>query len=225
MIGQFSLLRGGQHRKEWFEEVVLALQSTIANHQSSINRGLVVIGLSTGGLHALSVLLASLPEDFPLPVVVVQHREKGSDEDRLTWVLRQHGHLAVKEPEDKEVIRAGNVYLAPPDYHLLIEGDHFALSTEAPLWYARPSVDILFESAANAYGKNVIGIVLTGANEDGAQGLATIRKRGGLAIVQDPKTAESPKMPEAAIAATKVDQILPLEEIGPFLVNIVGSNK
>ena len=155
---------------------------------------------------------------------MVQHRDKDS-ENILNSILQEFSPLKVKEPEDKEVIRSGYVYIAPQNYHLLVEEDHFALSIDAPVWYARPSIDILFESAAEAHGQKVIGIVLTGANEDGAKGLAAIKKRGGLAVVQEPKTAENPRMPEAAIAATAVDKILPLEEIGLFLTKIVSSDQ
>jgi len=180
---------------------------------------IVVIGLSLGGRHALEVVLPALPKDFPLPVALVQHRGSGSDAT-LVAHLQKHSALPVAEPEDKEVIRRGQLYLAPADYHLLVEGGHFALSTEAPVWYARPSIDVLFESAAAAYGEAVIGVLLTGANQDGVQGLAAIKRSGGLAVVQDPKTAQVPEMAKAAIAAAAVDKILPLEEIGPFLADI-----
>lgn len=180
---------------------------------------IVVMGLSSGGLHALEVLLPALPKDFPLPVALVQHRASASDASHVAQ-LQKHSALPVAEPEDKEAIRRGQVYVAPADYHLLVEGGHFALSTEAPVWHARPSIDVLFESAAAAYGEAVIGVLLTGANQDGAQGLAAIKRSGGLAVVQDPKTAQAPEMAKAAIAAAAVDTILPLEEIGPFLADI-----
>ncbi|MBI2876293.1 MAG: chemotaxis protein CheB, partial [Candidatus Tectomicrobia bacterium] len=153
------------------------------------------------------------------PVAVAQHRQKGSD-DTLAMLLQRFTVLSVGEAEDKEAILPGHIYLAPPDYHLLVEEGHFSLSTEAPVWYARPSIDLLFESAADAYAERVIGVILTGASPDGARGLARIKERGGLAIVQDPATAESRIMPEAAIAATEIDQILPLEAIGPFLAGL-----
>lgn len=180
------------------------------------NYEIIVTGASLGGLHALKTVLGALPEAFPLPLVVVQHREKSSD-DTLSVILRKATTLPVLEVEDKQDVLPGRVYLAPPDYHLLVEGGHFALSTDAPVWYARPSIDVLFESAADVYAERVIGVILTGANQDGAQGLAAIKRRGGLAVVQDPATAESRAMPAAAIAAVAVDAILPLGEIGPFL--------
>jgi len=185
---------------------------------------LVVVGTSLGGLEALHVLLTALPKNFPASMAVVQHRHKNS-ENTLSFFLQQHSVLPLKEPEDKEVIVPGNVYLAPADYHLLVEPGSFALSTEAPVEYARPSIDVLFESAADAYTKRVIGVILTGSNQDGAQGLAKIKARGGFAVVQEPATAFSRSMPEAAIAATKVDWILPLSEIGPFVVNLVNGTE
>lgn len=183
---------------------------------------LVVVGTSLGGLHALEVLLAGLPKDFPVSVAVVQHRHKDS-ENTLSFFLQQHSSLPLKEPEDKEAIVPGQVYLAPADYHLLVEPGSFALSTEAPVEYARPSIDVLFESAAEVYAEKVIGVILTGANQDGAQGLAKIKAHGGLAVVQEPATAFSPTMPQAAIAAVRVDWILPLLEIAPFVVNLCQS--
>lgn len=204
---------------------------------------IIVIGVSKGGLQALKTVLAALPAGFSLPVVIVQHREKETG-DKLSQLLQKVSSLTVVEVEDKQPILPGQVYLAPADYHLLIESDslplssfikgednplppfvkgefscHFALSTAEPERYARPSIDVLFESAAEVYGEGVIGVILTGTMKDGAQGLAVIKKAGGMAIVQDPKTAEADSMPKAAIAATCVDKILPLEEIGPFLVN------
>jgi len=175
-----------------------------------------VVGTSLGGLHAVGALLSGLPEEFPLPVVVVQHRQAGS-EDRLSALLQEHSALPVAEANDKEAIVPGRVYLGPADYHLLIETGSFCLSTEAPVQHARPSIDVLFESAADAYRERTIGVILTGVGQDGARGLARIKERGGLAVVQDPATAEASGMPEAAIAATEVDHILPLAEIASFL--------
>jgi two-component system, chemotaxis family, protein-glutamate methylesterase/glutaminase len=180
---------------------------------------IVVVGISLGGLKALAVLLRGLPPDFMLPVAIVQHRHKDSDRSLDTF-LQEYCALPISEVEDKVPIRPGHVYLAPADYHLLVERDGFALSTEAPVWYARPSIDVLFESAADAYGAFAVGVIMTGASQDGALGLAAIKARGGLAVVQEPATAECRVMPDAAIAATTVDCILPLEEIAPFLGKI-----
>ncbi|HEX8148399.1 MAG TPA: chemotaxis protein CheB [Pyrinomonadaceae bacterium] len=176
----------------------------------------VVVGTSAGGLAAMQVLLPGLADDFPWPVVLVQHRSKEPGSE-LCKYLGRCCRRNVSEPEDKEPIMAGRVYLAPRDYHLLVERGNFALSTEAPVYFARPSIDVLFESAADAYGAGVVGVVLTGANGDGARGLARIKAAGGVAVVQDPSTARAPEMPRAAIKAANVDRVLPLPEIAPFL--------
>lgn len=177
---------------------------------------IVVIGASYGGLSALQILLPELAPEFPLPVVVVQHRRKEAD-DGLCEYLRRRSSLPLIEPNDKEKVEPGRVYLAPRDYHLLIEKSIFALSTESPVSFARPSIDVLFESAADIYHDRIIGVILTGANRDGAKGLAKIKAFGGLAVVQDPLSADARSMPEAAIAAAPVDRILPLAEIAPYL--------
>ncbi|HEX8141225.1 MAG TPA: chemotaxis protein CheB [Pyrinomonadaceae bacterium] len=177
---------------------------------------IVVIGASYGGLSALQALLPELAPDFPLPVVIVQHRKKDGD-DGLCEFLRKRSRLPLVEPNDKEKVEPGYIYLAPRDYHLLIEKSIFALSTESPVAFARPSIDVLFESAAEVYHERAVGVILTGANRDGAQGLAKIKSFGGLTLVQEPQSAESPTMPEAAISTTPVDRILPLPEIAPFL--------
>jgi two-component system chemotaxis response regulator CheB len=185
---------------------------------------MVVIGASYGGLSALQILLPELSPGFPLPVVIVQHRKKDGD-DGLCEYLRKRSPLPLVEPDDKEKVEPGRVYLAPRDYHLLIEKSIFALSTESPVAYARPSIDVLFESAADVYHERVIGVILTGANRDGAGGLAKIKALGGFTVVQDPANAESRTMPEAAIAATPVDRILPLAEIAPFLNGLCHPNQ
>jgi two-component system chemotaxis response regulator CheB len=178
---------------------------------------LVVVGCSWGGLAALGRLLDHLPEDVDLPIVVAQHRGPESLRGVLEATLRRGRPRPVVEVEDKNPIAPGRVYLAPPDYHLLVEPGSFALSVDERVQYARPSIDVLLESAADAYGERVIGVVLTGANEDGAAGLARIVERGGAAIVQDPETAEAPEMPAAALAAAAAATVLPLEAIGPHI--------
>lgn len=190
---------------------------------------IVVVGTSLGGLHALQLLLPSLPKSFPLPVAIVQHRHKDSS-DSLSVFLQGYCPLPLTEAEDKEAILPGRVYLAPPDYHLLVEDGHFALSTEAPVCHARPSIDVLFESAADSYAQGVIGVILTGASHDGSQGLLKIQAQGGLAIIEEPTTAQSPTMPKAALAVLQQQRsshtvvtaywILPLHDIAPFLVNL-----
>ena len=180
---------------------------------------LIVIGTSWGGLQAIEILLSGLPKDFPLAIAIAQHRQRNAG-DLLCDLLQRHSVLPVLEVEDKVAIAPGHVYLAPADYHLLVEPGNFALSIEAPVLYSRPSIDLLFESAADAYTDRAIGVILTGANKDGSQGLATLKRRGGLAIVQEPSEAESSSMPTAAIAATQVDYILPLTKISSCLINL-----
>lgn len=181
---------------------------------------LVVIGCSMGGMAALEQVFRALPATFPVPIVVAQHRYRTSGE-ALPDFLRRHSKLGVVDATDKQWIRPGNVYLAPADYHLLVDrGGELSLSLDAAVAYSRPSIDVLFESAADAYLAQVIGVVLTGANADGARGAKKIKEHGGFVLVQDPKTAESPAMPQAALDATRVDRILPLERIGPFLVEL-----
>lgn len=180
---------------------------------------IIVIGASLGGLNALKVILAGLPKNLPLAVAIAQHRHKSSDGELVDFLQRQ-SLLPVVEAEDKQAIVPGQITIAPADYHLLLEKDHFALSTEAPVSYARPSIDVLFESAADAYGEQVIGVILTGASQDGSQGLAKIQSCGGLTIVQEPESAECRVMPDAAISAVVRAKILSLPEIAPFLDNI-----
>ncbi|RKZ35749.1 MAG: chemotaxis protein CheB [Gammaproteobacteria bacterium] len=182
----------------------------------------VVIGSSAGGIKALSAILAALPSDFPLPIIIVQHLHPHSD-SYLAKILGSKCGLRVKQADEKEAITDSVVYLAPPNYHLLIEEDRsFSLSIEGPVNFARPAVDVLFETAIYAYRDKLIGIILTGANHDGSQGLKKIKQIGGYVIVQDPKTAEADAMPQSAIAATKVDKILPIEQIGPYLLQLVN---
>ncbi len=161
---------------------------------------------------ALQTLLSGLPPGFPLTTVIVQHRGKGAEGD-LCEFLSQWSSMPVTEPEDKEPVRPSHVYLAPRDYHLLIENQSFALSTDPPVGFARPSIDVLFESAADEYREQAIGVILTGANRDGARGLAAIKSRGGITLVEDPVSASCREMPENALAQTNPDWILPLEEI------------
>jgi len=180
---------------------------------------IVVVGTSLGGLHALEVILSGLTRDFALPMVVVQHRDRHAD-GMLNAVLQRYSVLPVREPEDKEIILPGWVYLAPADYHLLVERGRFSLSTEGRVCHARPSIDVLFESAASAYGARSVGVILTGASRDGAWGAGRIKGRGGLIVVEDPETAESRTLPDAAQAACGADHVLPLSQIAPFLAGL-----
>ena len=177
---------------------------------------LVVIGTSQGGLGALQVLLGGLDPALRLALAVVQHRSRESDE-ALVLLLRRCCPLPVGEAEDKEPIFPGHVYLAPPNYHLLVDGASFALSVDARVCHARPSIDVLFESAALSYRERLLGVVLTGASKDGMEGARQIKERGGTLIIQDPQTAENPVMPAAALSAAGADQVLRLADIAPFL--------
>lgn len=180
----------------------------------------VVMGLSAGGMQALKAFIPALPSSFPLPVAITQHNSENSD-GFLADYLNGLGALTVKEAEDKEPLCSGHAYLAPAGYHLLIEDDQtFSLSVDPRVNYCCPSIDVLFESAADAFGESLIGIVLTGANGDGSRGLRTIKARGGVTIVQDPETAESRYMPQAALEATVVDHVVTLEELAPLLVQL-----
>ncbi len=180
---------------------------------------IVVIGTSWGGLRALRCIGAALPPSFPLPVVAVQHRHRDSDH-LLQELLQDRSVIPVSEIEDKEPMQAGHLYIAPPDYHLLIEDGFFALSTEEPVRFSRPSIDVAFATAAASFGAGVIGVVLTGANADGSEGFRRIIERGGRGIVQDPAEAESGTMPAAALRAVPEAEVLPLERIGPRLVEL-----
>lgn len=180
---------------------------------------LVVVGTSLGGLSALRIMLQALPGDFKAAIAIVQHRDRSSGKS-LSQTLQQESRLPILDVEDKEPIRPGCVYLAPADYHLLVEPGRFSLSVDPPVSFARPSIDVLFESAGEVYQSSTIGIVLTGANQDGAEGLAKIKAKGGYTIVQDPRTAECASMPEAAISKSVVDRILPLQRISPLLVKL-----
>lgn len=180
---------------------------------------IVVIGTSSGGLEAMQVLLPGLGGKFPCPLVVAQHRGKETGSG-LREFLQKSCRMPIEEPEDKTPIEPGRVYLAPGDYHLLVEKGHFALSIDAPVWYARPSINVLFESAADAYAETVVGVILSGANGDGARGLAAIKARGGKTVVEEPASAAYRAMPEAALSASAVDRVLPLAEIAPYLSSI-----
>jgi two-component system, chemotaxis family, protein-glutamate methylesterase/glutaminase len=180
---------------------------------------LVVIGTSLGGLHALEVVLRGLAHDFPLPIAIVQHRsgEWEGQKSQLARLLQIRTPLPVIEASDKEPLAGGHVYLAPADYHLLVDEGRLALSTDARVCHARPSIDVLFESAADVYREGVVAVLLTGANADGTAGSLRIKRRGGAVVAQDPRGAESPVMPQSAISAGVVDRVLPLEEIAPYL--------
>jgi two-component system chemotaxis response regulator CheB len=183
---------------------------------------LVLVGASWGGVRAVAAVLSGLPTNLDAALAIAQHRGQDSGPGALARTLATRSHLPVREVEDKDPIERGHVYLAPADYHLLVEPGSFALSTGEPVQYSRPSIDVLFESAADAYGNRAIGVLLTGSNEDGAAGLARIKQRGGITIVQEPTTAERRTMPDAAIAAGAAHLVLDIEAIAPLLVDLCG---
>ncbi|HEY3133726.1 MAG TPA: chemotaxis protein CheB [Gemmatimonadaceae bacterium] len=179
----------------------------------------VAVGTSWGGLSVMTKVLGGLPQDFPIPIVVVQHRSKDSD-TLLSELLQDSTDLTVCEIEDKDVLQPGRVHIAPADYHVMLEPGFLSLTLEEPVRFSRPSIDVMFDSAADTYGPATIGVVLTGANEDGARGLAHIVRRGGHALVQDPKTAEIPIMPRAAVRAVPSAEIVPLHSLAPRLIEL-----
>lgn len=180
---------------------------------------LMAIGCSLGGMRALEVVLGALPGDFAVPIAIVQHRHRASNEG-LPSYLRKRTELKVVDADDKQLLEPGHVYLAPANYHLLVERGELSLSVDEAVSYSRPSIDVMFESAADSYRDSLVGVVLTGSNADGAKGALRIKQQGGFVVVEDPATAEAPQMPQAAIDSTRVDRILPLERIGPFLVEL-----
>lgn len=180
----------------------------------------VVVGVSSGGMEVLSTILPKLPAGFPLPVIIVQHMHASSD-NYFAKSLDKKCKVSVMEAREKDPIKGGTVYIAPPNYHLLIELDRtFTLEVSPRVNYARPSIDVLFESAVDVYGDKLIGIILTGANFDGSQGLKLIKERGGVAIVQDPVTAQADSMPRQAIAVASVDHVLPPNKIATLLLDL-----
>ena len=185
---------------------------------------IVAVGASWGGLDALRRLLGALPAELGAPVVVAQHRSPESHPTVLRDLLGAATRLQVCEAGDKEVLEDGKVYLAPPDYHLLVEEEHtLALTTDELVMWARPSIDVLFQSIAEAYRERSAAVVLTGANADGAAGLERIAELGGAALVQDPETAERSEMPRAALAAVPDAQVGTLEELAAALVGLCGT--
>jgi two-component system, chemotaxis family, protein-glutamate methylesterase/glutaminase len=178
----------------------------------------IIIGTSAGGLLALTTLLEPFSALYPVPILIVQHRSK-DERTLLEEVLSVKCKIAIKQADEKEKPEKGVVYFAPPDYHLLVERDHtLSLSQDAKVHYSRPSIDILFETAAYAYKSRLLAIILTGANADGAAGIKIIKKLGGTTIAQNPATAQFPVMPQAAIKTGCIDKILDLNEIRELLI-------
>jgi two-component system chemotaxis response regulator CheB len=185
----------------------------------AVGYDLVVVGTSWGGLAALRSLVGGLPPTFQMAVTLVQHRHKDSDH-LLRTLLQERTSLEVCEVEDKMPLEHGRIYVAPPDYHTLVEPGHFSLSTEAPVRFSRPSIDVTFQSAAESYGHRTVGVVLTGANADGSEGLRRISDRGGMALVQDPATAESALMPTAAVKAVPRARIMALPDLVKYVAQL-----
>jgi two-component system, chemotaxis family, protein-glutamate methylesterase/glutaminase len=183
---------------------------------------LIAVGTSWGGLDVLRLILADLPPDLNAAIVIAQHRSPESHPTAFRDLLRAVTPLHVREAVDKDEILPGNVYIAAPDYHLLVEPGSVSLSTDELVLYARPSIDVLLESAAESYRDRCVGVVLTGANDDGARGLARVDELGGTAIVQDPATAQRDEMPLAALRATPSARVVPLTEIAALLVEQCG---
>lgn len=181
---------------------------------------LVAVGTSWGGLEALGRLLGNLPPHFRTPIAVVQHRGAGTPDGAMQKYLADRCALAIVDVEDKEPIEPGHVYLAPPDYHMLVDDGFLALSLEASVAHSRPSVDVLFESAAESHGPGVVAVVLTGANADGSRGVLAVRAAGGTVMAQDPAEAERSEMPAAAIATGAVHEVHRLEGLASRLVEM-----
>ena len=180
----------------------------------------IVIGISAGGMNVMKIMATCLPADFNIPIIVVQHLSPHSNQEWIS-LLNAKSNLAIKEADEKEKIEKGHVYIAPPNYHLLIERSKtFSLSIDERVSFARPSIDVLFESAAEAYQNKLIGIILTGANNDGTNGMKRVKKYGGLTLVQEPGSAEYACMPASVITEMQVDHILPLNDILNLLIKI-----
>ncbi len=187
--------------------------------------GAVAIGVSSGGVQALKQLLGKLPGDFPLPIMIVQHISPDAG-NGMAKLLDDFCAIRVKEADEQDQLEASTVYLAPPNYHLLVErGGVLALSADPPVSYARPSVDVLFETAAGVFRRGLIGMVLTGANWDGARGVQFVKQKGGVVIVQDPEDADTPQMPQAALAAVEPDHVVPLSAMPELLRRLAGATR
>lgn len=181
---------------------------------------MIAVGTSAGGFEAICRIMTQLPAEFEIPIAIVQHRAKESH--LLAGLLQDCAALRVCEVEDKQPVERGHIYVAPPDYHLLVDEGEFALSTEGPVGYSRPSIDVFFQSVADTYRARAVGVVLTGANADGSRGLQAIAEAGGRAIVQDPATAEVSVMPASAQQAVKRALIMTLDQIAAYLIQLGG---
>jgi two-component system chemotaxis response regulator CheB len=186
---------------------------------------LLVIGGSAGSLQVILSLLAAIEDDFPMPVLIVLHRN-GGFESSLEDLFSSRTHLPIREVEEKDPLRAGTIYLCPADYHVLLEKDHsFSLDYSERVHFSRPSIDVTFRSAADIFGPGLICLLLSGGNADGTEGMQYAQGRGGLTMAQDPATADVPYMPRHAISRMKVDFIIPTDEIPGFVHQLGGHHK
>ena len=178
------------------------------------------MGASWGGLAAYTRVLGQMEANFPVPVMLVQHQKAGAG-DKLPWILDTRTSMRVVAPEDKTELEAGCVYVAPPGYHMLVDREHrISFSMGAPVLYCRPAIDELFFSAADVYGAGLLAVILTGANEDGAAGIAYAHRRGAVTMAQTPDSAEAPTMPESAIRTGHVEHVVPLDELGHYITDL-----
>lgn len=189
------------------------------------NYDVIMIGCSLGGLKALQALLPRIADDCDTPIVIIQHRDPDFGGELLEKILQRSSSHIIEEAEDKMPLEKGHVYVAPADYHLMIEGKRIVLSTDAPVAYARPSINVALESAARSMGPRVLAVILTGKGKDGSEGVAHVESRGGTILVEDPRTAECDSMPRAALATTHTAHVLNLEEIGRFICGLSGSGE
>jgi two-component system chemotaxis response regulator CheB len=198
-------------------------ESTSSHEDSRGPFEIAALAASAGGVVGLGRLLSEIREDFPIPLVVVQHLDP-RHRTVIAEVLGRRSRLAVKLAEEGETIVAGTVYIAPPDHHLLVgAGGVLSLTRSELVHFVRPSADLLFESVAGAYGDRALACLLTGTGKDGAMGVTAVHSRGGTVIVEDPETAEFAGMPRGAIATGEVDFVLPLEEIAGVMSRLVES--
>lgn len=186
----------------------------------------ILIGGSAGSGSLIKQILKKMPEDFIIPVIIIRHISDDERDLNHGDILSEVYSINVKEPEDKERILNSTIYLAPAGYHLMLEEEgSFAISLDAKIHYSRPSIDVLFESAAYAFRSSVVGILLSGANCDGAMGLKKIKEFGGITVIQDPETAEFPKMPYSALKETEIDYQYTIDRISDFIIELNGLEK
>jgi two-component system, chemotaxis family, protein-glutamate methylesterase/glutaminase len=195
------------------------------NHLADANFGIVAIAASAGGLKALSEVISTLPANFPVPIAIIQHLDP-KHRSLMADILSRRTKLQVKQAEQGEMMKPGTIYIAPPNYHLLVTSQgHVKLTQSQVMHFVRPSADVLFESVADSYKSRAIAVVLTGTGVDGAMGVREIKQKGGIAIVEDSNTCEFDGMPKAAIKTGVVDRILPLSEIATALITLVMGDK